>query len=90
MWRILLYSRFETCFGPSAKGAEIRYQKTSLIQILATTCSTRILKKRERCGLFKMDGPVLVRAVPLKQRPVVRHHLGVPACRVNFVPAVVP
>ena len=34
MWRKLLYSGFETCFGPSTQGAGIRYQNTSQIQIL--------------------------------------------------------
>ena len=37
MWRKLLYSGFETCFGHSTQGAEIRYQNTSQIQILATS-----------------------------------------------------
>ena len=34
MWRNLLYSGSETCFGPSTQGAGIRYQNTSQIQIL--------------------------------------------------------
>ena len=34
MCRTLLYSGFETCFGPSTQGAGIRYQNTSQIQIL--------------------------------------------------------
>ena len=34
MWRKLLYSGFETCFGPCTQGAGIRYQNTSRIQIL--------------------------------------------------------
>ena len=34
MWRKLLYSGFETWFGPSTQGAGIRYQNTSQIQIL--------------------------------------------------------
>ena len=34
MWRKLLYSGFQTCFGPSTQGAGIRYQNTSRIQIL--------------------------------------------------------
>ena len=34
VWRKLLHSGFETCFGPSTFGAGIRYQNTSQIQIL--------------------------------------------------------
>ena len=31
----LLYTGFETCFGPSTQGAGIRYQNTSRIQMLS-------------------------------------------------------
>ena len=42
VWRKLLYSGFETCFGLSTQGAGLRYQNTSQIQILlASHCDKR-------------------------------------------------
>ena len=59
MWRELLYSGFETCFGPRTQGAGMRYQNTSQIQILlgrhlkkrSTVLEFGIcdLEKKERC-----------------------------------------
>ena len=43
MWCKLLYSGFETRFGPSTQGAGIRYQNSSQIQILR-----HFEKKKER------------------------------------------
>ena len=47
MSRKLLYSGFETCFGPSTQGAGIRYQNTSQIQIL------RHFEKKGRCKILR-------------------------------------
>ena len=52
----LLYSGFETCFGPSIQGARIRYQNTSQIQILL---ARHFEKKNSRRATveFEIDGP---------------------------------
>ena len=54
MWRKLLYSGFETCFGPSTQGAGIRYQNTSQIQILR-----HFDKKGARCKILRLSGIVV-------------------------------